>query len=337
MPAGHTASWGKGYPELLTDCYDAQERPTGLKGPINPARNETYALLWQLLREAATAFPDSYIHLGGDEVPFDCWQVLLPPALLPARIQNCVIHACCRHPFLSSHSLQAGMGGSMKPEHVRQHLMSRSLHVCKRCTQAQGCMQEALQGCCADRVCDVLLQSSPEIRAFMAENGLKSVSELETYFEGRVLGLARQAGRNYIVWQVGMIHCCPYIAIVPPACTLFKVVCIKACRQSLSAKAVFAKRTSVEHGELSGWLVQEILDNNVQIEKDTVVHVWKWWAAAGSQAQQKAAGPAVCELSAGCRPETRQYQDAGLSAWGAELAKVTSKVTYPSSALSERL
>ena len=61
-----------------TDCYDSQERPTGLKGPINPARNETYALLWKLLREAATAFPDSYIHLGGDEVPFDCWQVLLP-------------------------------------------------------------------------------------------------------------------------------------------------------------------------------------------------------------------------------------------------------------------
>ncbi len=75
MAAGHTASWGKGYPELLTDCYDAQERPTGVKGPINPARNETYALLWKLLREAAALFPDSYIHLGGDEVPFDCWQV----------------------------------------------------------------------------------------------------------------------------------------------------------------------------------------------------------------------------------------------------------------------
>lgn len=77
LAAGHTASWGKGYPELLTDCYDAQERPTGVKGPINPARNETYALLWKLLREAAALFPDSYIHLGGDEVPFDCWQVHL--------------------------------------------------------------------------------------------------------------------------------------------------------------------------------------------------------------------------------------------------------------------
>ncbi len=38
-------------------------------------RNETYAALWALLREAAGLFPDSYVHLGGDEVPFTCWQV----------------------------------------------------------------------------------------------------------------------------------------------------------------------------------------------------------------------------------------------------------------------
>ena len=51
----------------------------------------------------------------------------------------------------------------------------------------------------------LLLQGSPEIKAFMAQQGLASVAELETYFEGRVLGLARQAGRNYIVWQVNML------------------------------------------------------------------------------------------------------------------------------------
>ena len=90
--AGHTASWGKGYPHLLTDCYDATEQPTGAKGPINPARNETYALLWKLLREAATVFPDSYIHLGGDEVPFDCWQVLLPP---PASCRPLFLPLAC--------------------------------------------------------------------------------------------------------------------------------------------------------------------------------------------------------------------------------------------------
>ncbi|EIE23444.1 putative beta-N-acetylhexosaminidase [Coccomyxa subellipsoidea C-169] len=71
---GHTASWGKGYPGLLTDCYNEKEQPTGEKGPVNPVRNETYALLWAFLREAAGLFPDTYLHLGGDEVPFDCWQ-----------------------------------------------------------------------------------------------------------------------------------------------------------------------------------------------------------------------------------------------------------------------
>ena len=73
--AGHTASWGKGYPELLTQCYDEKGMPNGRLGPLNPARNSTYNALWLLLREAAQLFPDTYLHLGGDEVPFDCWQV----------------------------------------------------------------------------------------------------------------------------------------------------------------------------------------------------------------------------------------------------------------------
>lgn len=75
--AGHTASWGKGYPDLLTDCYSKKGKPLGIKGPINPARNESYELLWSLLMEVATVFPDQYVHMGGDEVPFDCWKVAL--------------------------------------------------------------------------------------------------------------------------------------------------------------------------------------------------------------------------------------------------------------------
>ena len=72
---GHTQSWGKGYPRLLADCHDKDGKPLGQKGPMNPARNETYELLWTLLLEVAAVFPDMYIHLGGDEVPFECWKV----------------------------------------------------------------------------------------------------------------------------------------------------------------------------------------------------------------------------------------------------------------------
>ena len=36
----------------------------------------------------------------------------------------------------------------------------------------------------------------------MKSNGLESLSQLEGYFEERVLDLAAQAGRSYIVWQV---------------------------------------------------------------------------------------------------------------------------------------
>ena len=75
LHAGHVASWGKGYPELLTKCHDDQGKPNGELGPMNPTKNSTYSTLWLLLREAAQVFPDSYLHLGGDEVPFDCWQV----------------------------------------------------------------------------------------------------------------------------------------------------------------------------------------------------------------------------------------------------------------------
>ncbi|KAK9805226.1 hypothetical protein WJX72_007110 [[Myrmecia] bisecta] len=71
---GHTLSWGKAHPEVLTQCYGKDGQPTGELGPMNPIRNETYGLVWELLREAAQVFPDSYVHLGGDEVPFDCWE-----------------------------------------------------------------------------------------------------------------------------------------------------------------------------------------------------------------------------------------------------------------------
>ncbi|VDP45600.1 unnamed protein product [Echinostoma caproni] len=70
--AGHTQSWGRGQPGLLTECYKG-EKPNEYYGPFNPARNSTYDFMWKLLHELADVFPDKYLHLGGDEVDFRCW------------------------------------------------------------------------------------------------------------------------------------------------------------------------------------------------------------------------------------------------------------------------
>ena len=108
MP-GHAASWGKSHPELLTKCggthphhdchggrifkryyyyfqtlllkspstwFRKAASPEGsiAVGPMDPSKESTFSLLWQLLRELSTRFPDAFIHLGGDEVNFDCWK-----------------------------------------------------------------------------------------------------------------------------------------------------------------------------------------------------------------------------------------------------------------------
>jgi hexosaminidase len=68
---GHTKSWGKTI-DLLAECYDGEQR-TNRYGPMDPSRNTTFEFLTNFFKEVADVFPDRYIHLGGDEVEFDCW------------------------------------------------------------------------------------------------------------------------------------------------------------------------------------------------------------------------------------------------------------------------
>lgn len=70
---GHTRSWGPGQPGLLTTCYDG-DKPDGTFGPIDPTNDANYDFLKSLFTEVTERFQDQYIHLGGDEVNFDCWK-----------------------------------------------------------------------------------------------------------------------------------------------------------------------------------------------------------------------------------------------------------------------
>lgn len=63
-------------PPILTTCYDSSGNPItgdGATGPLNPTLDATYSFLKQLYAELNDIFPDKYVHVGGDEVPSECW------------------------------------------------------------------------------------------------------------------------------------------------------------------------------------------------------------------------------------------------------------------------
>ncbi|KAG1686318.1 Beta-hexosaminidase subunit alpha [Nymphon striatum] len=70
---GHTESWGKSIKNLLTPCYDKSGKVSSYYA-INPILNSTYTFLRSFFKEVVTVFKDSYLHLGGDELSFGCWE-----------------------------------------------------------------------------------------------------------------------------------------------------------------------------------------------------------------------------------------------------------------------
>lgn len=71
IPA-HTAAWGRGRPGVLVWCNATGGGGSDVKlldkYALDPTSSETHALLADVFGEVAGMFPDSYIHVGGDEV-----------------------------------------------------------------------------------------------------------------------------------------------------------------------------------------------------------------------------------------------------------------------------
>jgi len=75
MP-GHAASWFVGYPELASAPGPYQIiRAWSIHDPcMNPTLDETYEFLEGFIGEMAALFPDTYLHIGGDEVNGEQWK-----------------------------------------------------------------------------------------------------------------------------------------------------------------------------------------------------------------------------------------------------------------------
>ena len=76
MPA-HSSSWGAAHPEIMVSgSAGCSERLFQHGDTLNPILDATYEIIDALLEETGTSlFPSSpFIHLGGDEVPINCWK-----------------------------------------------------------------------------------------------------------------------------------------------------------------------------------------------------------------------------------------------------------------------
>lgn len=74
---GHSKSWQIAYPELRSGNYPLEfgiRNGLAFAPPIDPTLESTYHFLDLLMAEMAGIFPDSYLHIGGDEVNPKYWK-----------------------------------------------------------------------------------------------------------------------------------------------------------------------------------------------------------------------------------------------------------------------
>lgn len=69
---GHVKSWENVDENFLTKCGDESKGTFG--SPIDVSNPNNYELVNQLYSELRQVFRDEFVHLGGDEVSFNCWK-----------------------------------------------------------------------------------------------------------------------------------------------------------------------------------------------------------------------------------------------------------------------
>jgi hexosaminidase len=72
IPA-HSRSWFVGYPELASTPGTYKIEPGGVDTVMDPTQERTYKFLDKFIAEMAKLFPDTYFHIGGDEVNGKSW------------------------------------------------------------------------------------------------------------------------------------------------------------------------------------------------------------------------------------------------------------------------
>jgi len=70
---GHANSLYKAVPNMSSICYGDYKRKWPIRGEMNPCLDVTHETLTKLLSEFAPLFDDEIVHLGGDEVSYNCW------------------------------------------------------------------------------------------------------------------------------------------------------------------------------------------------------------------------------------------------------------------------
>jgi hypothetical protein len=71
---GHAYSWGLGYPNLTASCPLWPHVGNINNIPLDPTADFTWSVLGTVLIQLSDQFNDAYVHLGGDEVVYGCWE-----------------------------------------------------------------------------------------------------------------------------------------------------------------------------------------------------------------------------------------------------------------------